>query len=366
MKRRIAIGIFLSILFIYLSFWKPDFAGLWQGKVGLFVALFGRSRIDVDQLALALAQAHYLYLLGGVALLLLSLFARAQRWRILLQPVWPSIRYWPVYAAMNTGYMINNILPLRMGEILRAYFLNRSQGISKSSALATIVVERLIDLLAALVLLGVTLFFFPFPDWIRDGLFYMGGAVVLLIIFLVGLLVNTAGTLRIVARVLKPLPAKWSDEILKTIGSFSSGLEILRQSHHFLTILGYTALLQTSYILSVYLTLLGFDLVSPTYPAILANPLLTSVVLLVIITIGIGLPSAPGAVGTFHGIVAFGVSLFGVPGATAMSLAIVLHLANYVPLTLLGLVCFWSQNFSFSEIKKQLPQEESESSTQST
>lgn len=358
MKRRIAIGIFLSLLFIYLSFWKPDFSGLFHGTAGLFTALFGQTRIDLEQVGQALAQAHYLYLLGGVTLLILSLFFRAQRWVILLRPVKPGIRYWSVYAAMNTGYMINNVLPLRMGEIFRAYFLGRVEDFSKSSALATIVVERLIDTLAALVLLSVTLFFFPFPGWIRDGLFYIGGAVVVLILFLVGLLVNTEWTLKILGKLLKPLPRKWSEVILKTVDSFSGGLEILRSSHQYLAILMHTVILQSSYIASVYLTLLGFDFVSPLYPAIAANPFLASVVLLVIITVGIGVPSAPGAVGTFHGIVAFGVGLFGVASAPAMSFAIVLHLANWVPLTLLGLICFWSMNFSFSEIKTQLPQQE--------
>jgi uncharacterized protein (TIRG00374 family) len=357
MKRRIAIGLFLSVFFIYLSFWKPDLAGLWQGKVGFFTALFGQSRIDLEQVGQALEQAHYFYLLGGILLLILSLFSRAQRWVILLRPVHPGIRYWSVYAAMNTGYMINNILPLRMGEIFRAYFLGRAEGISKSSALATIVVERLIDTLAALILLGITLFLFPFPDWIRNGLFYIGAAVVLLILFLVGLLVNTEWTLGVMAKLMKPLPKRWSEVILKTVHSFSGGLEILRSSHHYLAILGHTLILQSCYIISVFLTLLGFDLVSPNYPAIYNHPLLTSVVMLVIITIGVGLPSAPGAVGTFHGIVAFGVALFGVSNATAMSFAIMLHLANYIPLTLLGLVCFWSQNFSFSEIKTQMPHE---------
>jgi len=59
---------------------------------------------------------------------------------------------------------------------------------------------------------------------------------------------------------------------------------------------------------------------------------------LVIITIGVAIPSAPGAVGTFHGIVAFGVSLFGVSAEISMGFAIILHLVNYIPLTALGLL----------------------------
>ena len=355
MKRRIAVGLALSLLFIYLAFWKVNLAGLFSGETGLFAALFGQPRIDLHQLGEVLAQVHFLYISLSVLLLLASLFFRAQRWRIILQPVSPQIRYWPVYAAMNAGYMINNVLPLRLGEIFRAYILGKAENVSKSSVLATIIVERVIDSLAALILLGVTLFFFPFPNWIRNGLFYLGGAIILLIIFLFALLINTAWTLGFVRRILKPLPKKWTEPVLNAINSFSGGLEILRSSHHYVAILIYTIILQVCYIVSVFVMLLAFNLMSPEYPMIIANPLLASVVLLVIITIGISIPSAPGAVGTFHGIVALGISLFGVSPEISLGFAIILHLVNYIPLTALGLACFWSQHFKFSDVRQQLP-----------
>ncbi|MCX6639014.1 MAG: lysylphosphatidylglycerol synthase transmembrane domain-containing protein [bacterium] len=355
MKLRILIGVVLSVIFIYLSFWKVDLGGLFSGSISLGTALFGQSRINLDELGKVLASAHYGWLLLGVAMLLVSLFFRAERWRILLKPVHSQIHYWPVYSAMNIGYMINNILPLRMGEFLRAYFLGKAEGISKSSALATVVVERLLDMMAALVLLGISIFLFPFPDWIRDGLFYVGGAVVLLIGFLIALLVNTTWTLKLLGQCLFFLPHKLRDRIISVAASFTSGLEILRSAHHYLAILSYTGILIVCYLFSVFLTFLAFDLVSPQYPMIYLHPILASVVLLIIVTIGVGLPSAPGAVGTFHGIVALGVSLLGVPPEISMGVAITLHLANYIPLTALGLVCFWSQNFKFSEVKAQFP-----------
>jgi uncharacterized protein (TIRG00374 family) len=353
MKIRVAVGLFLSLLFIYLSFWKPDFAGLFSGSTDLYGAFFGHIRIDLAGLGTAMAEAHYEYLIIGVGLLVVSLFFRAQRWRIMLQPVYSEIHYWPVYSAMNIGYMINNILPLRMGEILRAYFLGKAEKISKSSILATIVVERLLDSVVILVLLSVTIFFFPFPDWIRNGLFYVGAASLIMIAFLVGLLVATDKTINLLRFFLKPLPKTISNRIIAVVEGFASGLEILRSSRHYLAILMHTVILEVCYIASVFVVLLAFDLVLPDYPTIYQNPFLASVVLLIIITIGVALPSAPGAVGTFHGIVAFGVSLFGVPAETAMGLAIALHLANYIPMTLLGIICFWSQQFKLSEVKAQ-------------
>jgi len=357
-KIRIFLGFLLSVLFIYLSFWKTDLAGLFSGSAGISEALFGHSRIKLDELGQVLASGHYLWLIPGVGMLLISLFIRAERWRILLKPVHKDMRYWPVYSAMNIGYMINNVLPLRMGEILRAYFLGKATGISKSSALATIVVERLLDMVAAIIVLGITIFFFPFPPWIQNGLFYVGIPVILLIGFLVALLVNTEWTLNLLRSFLSFLPQKLKEQIIEMVSSFASGLEILRSAHHYFAILVHTLLLTICYIISVFTTLKAFDLISPGYPMIFDHPFLASVVLLIVVTIGVAVPSAPGAVGTFHGIVALGVSLLGVEAEKSMGVAIALHLANYIPLTALGLVCFWSQNFKFSEVKSQFPSDQ--------
>ncbi|RJP80385.1 MAG: UPF0104 family protein [Candidatus Zixiibacteriota bacterium] len=357
MKRRIAIGVFLSVLFIYLSFWTPDFSSLFSGKAGMFQALFGRSKIDLAELGRAMAQANYIYLLFGVGLLLASLIPRAERWRILIKPVSPGIRYWPVFNAMSAGYMVNNVLPLRMGELFRAYFVGTSEKISKSSVLATIVVERLLDVMSGVVLLAVTIFFFPFPEEYRRGLFILGAGMILGFAFLVSLLVNTRWTLKLLTALLFPLPERFRHPILHAVEGFSGGLEILRSAHHYTAVFGYTALLQVIYVISAFFTLSAFDLVSPSYPIIYDNPLLASVVLLIFNTIGVAIPSAPGAVGTFHYVIASGVQLFGVTAEAAMGVAITLHLAQYIPLTLIGLICFWSQNFRIADLKKQIPQE---------
>lgn len=357
MKRRIAIGIFFSVLFIYLSFWKPNIAGLFRGSDNLYSAFFGHPKIDLHQLGEALAQAQYIYLIFGILLLLISLFPRAQRWRILLTPVASHLRFRSVYNAMNIGYMINNVLPLRMGEIYRAYVLGRAENISKTSALATIVVERLVDILAGVALLAVTIFFFPFPEIYGRWLLIFGLGVVLAFAFLLSLLISTERTIRLLTVLLRPVPTKISAFLLRTLESFSNGLQILRSARHYMAIFMYTIILQLIYIFSSFLTLTAFHLVDPAFPKIYENPILAAIVLLIFNTIGIAIPSAPGAVGTLHYFVASGVQLFGVPAGTAMGVAIMLHLAQYIPLTLLGLGCFWSQHFKLSEMKSQLPQD---------
>ncbi len=365
MKKRLAIGIFLSLIFIYLFLWIPQVSKFFHGEKSFGEAFFGQPRIEWNAVGQALAHAHYGYILLGISLLLISLFSRAARWRIFLKPIHAPIHYWPVYSAMCIGYMLNNVLPLRMGELFRPYFLSKSENISKSSILATVVVERVLDMLAMLILLGVTIFFFPFPPEIRKALFTVGGGVILLIGLLVGLLVDNERTTRILRGFLKPLPEKISSKILEALNSFSSGLEILRSSHHYLAISLHTVFLQVCYVGSVYLTLVAFNLVRPEYPMIAASPLLASVVLLLFNTFGVAVPSAPGAVGTYHYFVYQGILLLATGSSLdgesikniAWIVAVTLHLAQYIPLTLLGLVCFWSQHFKISDVKAQLPHE---------
>jgi hypothetical protein len=214
--------------------------------------------------------------------------------------------------------------------------------------------------MSGVVLLAVTIFLFPFPDEYRRGLFILGGGMILGFAFLVSLLINTRWTLKVLSAMLFPLPERLRRPVVSAVQSFSGGLEILRSSHHYVTVFGYTVLLQVIYIISAYFTLAAFDLIAPEYPVIYQNPLLASVVLLIFNTIGVAIPSAPGAVGTFHYVIASGVQLFGVTPEAAMGVAITLHLAQYIPLTLVGLVCFWSQHFKFADIKTQIPLEEPE------
>ena len=109
----------------------------------------------------------------------------------------------------------------------------------------------------------------------------------------------------------------------------------------------YSLALWMLYTLVMYLMLLAMDLTGLDIPSIAKDPLAASLVLLVITTIGFVTPSAPGAVGTYHGVTVLGLSLFGVPGDRAAGFAILLHAMNFLPLTGIGLFFFWQQGLSF-------------------
>ncbi|MGH7450949.1 MAG: lysylphosphatidylglycerol synthase transmembrane domain-containing protein, partial [bacterium] len=128
MRKRFILGLLVSAVFIYLAFRKIEFLQMWQ----------------------ALQQANYLWLFPAVGFMFISLWLRAMRWGYFMEPIKPGIGLHKLFASMMIGYYGNNVFPLRAGEVLRAYAIGKSTGVSRMAAFATIFVERLIDVLALL------------------------------------------------------------------------------------------------------------------------------------------------------------------------------------------------------------------------
>lgn len=122
MKWKLWLGIGISVLFLFLAFRK----------------------VNLHELKKALESANYIYLIPAILLTILSLWIRAFRWQYILQPV-REIRVSSLFSATMIGFMANNLLPVRLGEFVRAYTIGEKERISKSSSLATIVVERIFD-----------------------------------------------------------------------------------------------------------------------------------------------------------------------------------------------------------------------------
>jgi len=152
----------------------PRRAGRWRWLIGIVVSVFFlwvafRQVSDVGHLAEALGSANYLWLAPAVALYLLGLLVRSLRWHILLLPI-ARIPTASLFGILSIGFLVNNVLPARLGEIARAILVGRRHGISRSAALATIVVERIFDGVVMLLFLGVasaTAGARVAPDWLE-------------------------------------------------------------------------------------------------------------------------------------------------------------------------------------------------------
>ncbi|MFQ5604196.1 MAG: lysylphosphatidylglycerol synthase transmembrane domain-containing protein [bacterium] len=331
MKLKVFIGIVISAIFFYLAFREVNFQEMLE----------------------ALKNANYIWLIPAMSFMLASHWLRAFRWRYFLEPI-REVKIQPLFSALMIGYAANNIFPLRLGEFLRAFAIGKSQQISKSSAFATVLVERLIDLLSLLVLLSATVFFFPLPELIKKsgyGIFFMTTSAIILMVFLME---KTDGTIKVLQKI---LPTKIFGLVQKVVRSFLMGFSVFKKTEHYLSILNFSILVWAFYIGTVYTSFFAFD-----FPQRYDLNMFSSVVILVIVSIGIMIPSSPGFVGTYHWFCMKGLALFGVPESEALSFAVISHAMNTIPFTLIGLSYFWKDNLRFADAmaEKEMVEQEAE------
>ncbi len=324
----IVIGIVVSILLIWL---------LIRG-------------IDFDKMSAALASADYRWLIPNMLLIIFSMFLRAWRWRYMLDPI-ARVAYRPLLSATSIGFMANNLLPLRLGEFARAYSLSfQEPRVSKSATLATVFVERMVfDLVALLVIFEFVALtaHSAVDDRLQFGALLAGGVALTGLLFVILLSLNPGRAGEMIGKYVPFASDKIRATVAETISKFSRGVEFMRDPRKLLPVIFYTVIIWIIMGVSNYFVFIafGFDL-----------PLTASFVLLVMVSISILIPSSPGFVGVYHAAAAYTLSLYNIPAENALSFSVILHLAQYIPITLLGLYFLRSQHLSLSALRKEAEQ----------
>ena len=306
MKRYKALGILLSVVL-------------------LVIVLY---RADLSKVAAALRGADYRYLPLVVIIYLTSFLLRSWRWEVLLRPVKPGIGFGRLFSTIIIGWTTNNLLPARVGELVRAYLIGKRESISKSASLATIVVERMLDSFILLTFLFASMLLLTNPlETFSFGL-YVLAAFILILVILAFMTFKNDLALAYFKKFTRILPDRFSASAIRLFESFLKGLESLRDARLTLKGLTLTGGLWGIEALVYYLILRSFGLILPIYAA---------TVLLAVVNIGVILPSAPGALGTFQFFCVLGLSFFAVDESTALALSVILQGVMWFPVTVLGL-----------------------------
>lgn len=336
MKRTLSVGlgIIISIVLLWVVFRKISFADL--------ITILGH--------------VNYWWLLPNMAFLVLSMYQRALRWRYMLEPI-KVVKYNRLLASTCIGFMANNVLPLRLGEFVRAYSLARQDSdISKSSSLATIFVERMVfDLVALLAILGAIAAFSSLPlargtmgESLAQGTYIALGVALLGLLFVLFLALKPVLAGELLVRYLFFFPAGPKQKIRDIVHKFARGLEFMTNNRQVTWVSLHTVLIWLALGFSNYFVIMafGFDL-----------PISASYVLLVVVSISILIPSAPGFVGVYHAGVAFTLSLYDVPTDQAGAFALVLHAAQYLPITALGFYYLKKRHLSLDRLEEEAVEE---------
>ncbi|HLT21451.1 MAG TPA: lysylphosphatidylglycerol synthase transmembrane domain-containing protein [Thermomicrobiales bacterium] len=318
---RVWLGFLISVIFLYLALRGQDFALIWD------------SMRSADYIWLIPATVVYF---GGVAL-------RAVRWDYLLRGV-GRIRPAGLFPIVVIGYMANNVLPFRAGELVRAYALSSRYNVRKSASLATIGVERIFDGLTMLLFFALASFSITLTSDLRavfnvaSWVFALMAVGVILFVFAPGL------RDRLIGMLLTRLPERLSERVGPMTQAFIDGLSIVRRRND---LLGVALASLCAWLLeaSMYLMIaeaFGLD-ISP-----LGILMVTAVANLATL-----IPSSPGYVGAFeYGVILVVAGALGFGRELALSYAVVVHAALYLPVTLLGFVFWWRESLSWGAMRK--------------
>jgi glycosyltransferase 2 family protein len=361
-RLNIIIGLLVSAIFVYLAF----------------------RRVHLQEVYRSLKSANYFLILPNMVVVLLCMVIRAERWKYLLRPI-GDFGMKRLFPSVMIGFMANNILPARLGELVRAYSFGANSGQSKSSIFASIVLERIFDSLALMAMFWMVILFIPFPPAIKKFGIITLLVNVAIIIFLILLKKNTILIIKMTLKAFFFLPHKLHEKIEHIMTMFSEGLNVFRSIRALFWVVFWSVILWLATALSNYFVFMAFGI----YPNVAA-----SFILLLFVAAGVMLPSAPGFVGVFqaatigaftllnqlnllgnhmtwlkakavsmtipafstNGVTAIGpicdsLGMFGISKGEALSFSIVLWFCQYLPVTLVGLYYLKREHFSLKAIE---------------
>ena len=305
-------------------------------------------KIDLPRMVETVRTIKWWYFVLSLVFFLFTIYSRALRWRYLLATK-PPIPVPALFSATSIGLLINNVLPIRMGDIARAYLIGKKAAVSGITAFATLAVERIMDILCLLSILAFYL------------LFSAGGQVQVAhrqlgALGLTFLVVLTAGILGVYLAYVYHRPLenllhlafgrrfpRLAEKMLDLFSKTLAGFTAVRDAHQLLRVILFTFCLWLAGATSYFYLMEAFS-----FPLRFTSGLLV----LVFVTFGVAFPSAPGYVGTFHAFCILGLSVAGLQNYTqAASYAFTLHAMEWTSSTALGTYFLWREGLSFKAIR---------------
>ncbi len=313
---------------------KRTWIGL--GLIGLaFYFLF--KNIHLQELLEDYSQFHFFWLLPALGIYLFGYVIRGYRWVLLLAPV-KKCSLKSLFPTLLIGFMANNVTPLRLGEFYRAHLNGKKEGISRSSSLGTIILERLFDGLAMLLILGLSIFLrhsattsisqkVEGPARMAS---YIFGAAFLAFF---GLLLFKKQTVRMINYLISHAPQKHHAKLEQACHTFLDGLQILQSVKESFLVLSASLAAWTCEFSAFYLVGFGFQLAP--------EPLHfnSAALLMAVVNLGLMVPSTPGGLGIFEGVGVTLLSVYSIPYHLALAYIFMVHMLVFTPITLLGYYC---------------------------
>ena len=367
-------------------------------KIVLFIAgilisigcswLFAR-KIEWSQLNVAFREAKYIYIMPTIIIIFISHYVRAVRWSTLIAPV-KNVTVLNLFSATMIGFMANNVLPARIGEIIRAVIVAKKEKIKMTTSFATVVMERIFDVLTIIVFASLLFLFLPtetspdnrrvstinhveastedfktqdikgkqerYPSDINDErqtdapniikqlrkwsiIMAFFGIFAIISLFMLTLYPQKAGSA--FEKLLFILPHHLRDKMVNLLHSFIAGLQILDNTKHLIWIGILSLIIWFLNAASVYVLCYSFNIELSFAGACLVT---------VCLALAVALPQAPGFIGVFHIATQKSLDIFDVGLSSAQSFAIILWALTVIPVTIAGFLFLWREGMSFGDV----------------
>lgn len=318
--------------------------------LGAALLVFFLYNVDLRGVASQIVHANLGWLAFSLLTMFVNLAIRAWRWQYLLEPLGRPA-FWSSFRATAVGFAASAVLPARAGEVIRPYFLSRQEKMSATGAFATIILERVLDMVTVVTLLALYVLVFA-PSTIETtsvafetvkwaGFTAAAGAVgALVVLFL--LAGNPARLAQSLERLEAVLPSRLAGLLSKVAEKFAIGLGAIRKPGRLAVSLALSFPLWLSIAAGIWAAAQAFHLDVPFTGSFLVISLLV---------VGVAVPT-PGAVGGFHAAFRFAATtFFGAPDDAAVGAAIVLHLFTVGPTLLLGLLFAGQEGLNLSRMR---------------
>jgi uncharacterized protein (TIRG00374 family) len=317
--RHLVISLIVSLGFLYLAFRNVKF----------------------DELGAALGKLNTSWLLVAIGVSLLIMVFRAWRWQLELRPL-EHVPFGRLWVIISVAYMAINLLPIRLGEIVRPWLLSRRSTVSFSNVVGNVVFEKTMDsvIIVFYILLGLVMVE-NLPLWVRRGALVPATAAAILVSLV--LLFWWRGEAFVDRWVLHLLPERFRANIKKVLASITDGMRVIPNPGLLLAVFLVSLSLWFLPILSSYIMIRAFD-----FPV----PFGAALVVFIFIGFGTALPNLPGMIGPYQYACQLALGLFGVSEVDALAYGLVLNAVQFLTLIVQGLIALPAAGVSFADIRR--------------
>ncbi|HYA14354.1 MAG TPA: lysylphosphatidylglycerol synthase transmembrane domain-containing protein [Syntrophales bacterium] len=321
MKKKLTVGIIIGAVLVYLSIRGINFQDVIDG----------------------FKTVRYGYVISVLIILFLMQVLRSWRWGVILSPI-EKVDQLSLFSVTSVGFLAIIAFPARIGELARPYLITNKSQIGMSAAVGTILVERVFDCLTVLFIFVFAIFFISFPTWlIKSGVIFL---LITLTIFAVMffMIIKKEASLLALNSLFRRLPEKYTLKLNHLFHQFIDGFKIIIDVNSLIHVALLSVLIWLIDVAAIYLMFLAFGFTLPPAAAF---------VLMIVLMIGISIPTAPGFVGNWHYSCIFGLSLFGIPKTDAFTFSVIFHFIAVGIIIILGMMFLPSNKFSLSDLSRQ-------------